>query len=111
MRDGEVGLDQTERDFQMVFSELEILGPGKTIRIGIEIPKMDRSAMGAPQRGGMSGGKTSGRMPGGGTGGRGGMGGGMSGGMGGRGGMGNRQSSDMFKSLKVWITVPLAKKN
>lgn len=78
--------------------------PGKTIGIGIEIPKMDRSAMGSSRRGGMSGGGIGGRMPGGGMGGRGG--GGMTGGM--RGGMGSRQLPDMFKDLKVWITVILA---
>jgi hypothetical protein len=89
--------------------------PGKTIGIGIEIPKMDRSAMDGSPRSGMSGGKTAGRMPGGGMGGRGG--GGMTGsmrggqgGMSGRGGMGSRQRPDMFKDLKVWITVPLASK-
>jgi len=79
--------------------------PGKTIGIGIEIPKMDRSVMGSSRRGGMTGGGMGGRRPGGGMGG---MAGGMRGGMGGRGGMGDMQRPDMFKDLKVWITVILA---
>ncbi len=83
--------------------------PGKTIGIGLEIPKMSRGAMGGSRRDGMSGGGMGGRMPGGGMGGRGGrdMTGSM-GGMSGRGNIGSRQRPDMFKDLKVWITVPLA---
>lgn len=78
--------------------------PGKTIGLGIEIPKMERSEL-SSSRGR--------RMPGGGMGGmggRGGRGGGMRGGgmRGGGGRMAGGMRPDMFGSLKIWITVHLA---
>lgn len=73
--------------------------PGQTLGIGIEIPKMDMSAM-------------RGRMPpGGDMGGRGGMGGGMPpGGMRGRGGMPGSSSGrpGIMNGMKFWVEVKLA---
>ena len=67
--------------------------PGRPLGIGIEIPKMNRSAKRRPMPGGMGG--------------RGGMGGGGMGGLGGRGGMPGQQPV-MMNGLKLWLKVQLA---
>lgn len=72
------------------------ISPGQNLGVGIEIPKMDRSAM-------------RGQRPPGGMGGRGGMDRNMPpGGMGGRGGFGSRPG--IFNGMDFWVKIKLAEK-
>lgn len=69
----------------------------KTIGIGLEVPKRDRSAMRNAGRGGMGRGPGGGMVP---------AGGGRSGGMRGGGGIG--RGPGMINGLKIWVGIQLA---